>query len=102
MTCQDDPSEANEPGASVTPSPQGPVAKSVELTDAAPASIDAGAVPELREALDVLVQAVQNLLERKKQPRAAGVKTEMQQIISGTFDQSAYGYGSFRDFVEDA
>lgn len=26
----------------------------------------------------------------------------MQRIISGRFDQSAYGYGTFRDFVDDA
>ncbi len=101
MTCHDDSSAADERGEAVTPSP-GQEDKSVRLPDAAPTSADVGAAPELREAFGVLAQAVQNLLERNKQPRAAGVKSEMQRIISGVFDQSTYGYGTFRDFVEDA
>ncbi len=102
MTCQDDPSAANELGESVTPSPQGPVAKSNGLPGAAPASLAGGAAPEAHEALVVLAQAVQKLLERNKQPRAAGVKSEMQRIIGGSFDQTAYGYGTFREFIDDA
>jgi hypothetical protein len=101
MTCHDDPSEADELGEGVTSSPQG-LAKSGELPGAAPASANGGAAPESLEAMDVLQQAISNLLDRHKQPRAAGVKSEMQQIISGKFDQSAYGYGTFRDFLDDA
>jgi hypothetical protein len=78
------------------------LAESCKLPDAAPASASAGAAPELLEALDVLAQAVTKLLDRGKQPRAAGVKSEMQKIISGTFDQTAYGYETFRDFLHEA
>ena len=101
MTCHDDSSAADERGEAVTPGP-GLEGKSVRLPEAAPTSADVGAAPELHEAFSVLAQAVQNLLERSKQPRAAGVKSEMQRIISGVFDQSKYGYETFRDFVEDA
>lgn len=101
MTCRDDQSRATELGESVTSGPQGP-AKSDELPDAAPASANAGAAPELLEAMKVLEQAVRNLLDRDKQPRAAGVKSEIQRIISGSFDQSAYGYETFREFLDAA
>jgi hypothetical protein len=102
MTRENDPSVADEHGERVTPDPREPTDKSAELRESAPASSEAGAVPEAVEALQVLTQAVRQLLERHKQPRAAGVKSEMQKIISGNFDQSAYGYGSFREFVDNA
>lgn len=95
------PRQSTSSAGAVAAHPQG-LAKSDELPDAAPALANAGAAPELLKAIEVLEQAVRDLLDRNKEPRAAGVKSEMERAISGKFDHSAYGYGTFREFLQDA